>query len=124
METVGEVMNWRMSIKTFTSVPAHGSVAMKGAVSSYSYRLLVRVQIGGMRAALSVGVGVWENEQLKLEREEWAQRSLWTPRRTRILGTAFPHMLPTHAVGSSVMRTCYDITGIWMFIWARSYICS
>ena len=52
MEMVGEVMNWRMSIKTFTSVPSHGSVVMKGAVSSYSYRLLVGVQVEGMRTAL------------------------------------------------------------------------
>lgn len=113
MEMVGEVMNWRMSIKTFTSGPSHGYGVMKGAVSSYSYRLLVRVQIEeGMRTALSVGVGVWENEPRRREKAEHSQRSLWTLRRTRILGTALPRPFPTHAVGSSVMRTCYDITGI------------
>lgn len=112
MEMVGEVMNWRMSIKTFTSVPSHGSGVMKGAVSSYSYRLLVCVQIEGMRTALSVGVGVWENEQRRRGKAEHSQRSLWTLRRTRILGTALPCPFPTHAVGSSVMKTYYDITGI------------
>lgn len=76
MEMVGEVMNWRMSIKTFTSVPSHGSGVMKGAVSSYSYRLLVCVQIEGMRTALSVGVGVWENEQRRRGKAERSQRSL------------------------------------------------